>query len=387
MGSCVGGLDYNAEISIQVMGTKRSILPITYVFKSGRLERLAEYCRGPTEFFYGYQQLRDNGVDVSILADSEVGMGPPLSIWSRIANKFSPLFARLPLGTTISLLINQGCRKLDCSRCVVATTNTMGLALAIAKALGQLDAPVLLIAMGLLPMKPTPLQSRLTGTLAKHIHIACISISEQSFLQHQFPGQSIHYIPFGVDIDFWHPAASIAETQDYVLAIGNDANRDWETLVAAWGPDLPLLKIVTSLPVPPNSPNVEVIRGDWRTRVLDDDEIRNLVRGSRFVVVPLRDTIQPAGQSACLQAMACAKAVILTDTVGLWDRQLLIDGENVLLTPIGDAVLLGEHARCLSTNRAFAAKIGTAARKLVEDHLNTGAMAHALERLLESIND
>jgi hypothetical protein len=370
--------------TLEILAT-RNIPKITYLLRSGRRERLAEPGQGPTEFFYGYQQLLALGVDVSIFEDADVGMGPPLSFMPRLVNKLSPFLGNLPVGMALSLLTKRGCRKLDGAGCVVVTTNGMGMALAIAKALGQTDTPVLLLAMGLLSMNPTPLQIRLVSALARHIHIACISRSEQAFLQRLLPAQPIHYIPFGVDIDFWRPAPPTADQHSYALAIGNDAHRDWATLVTAWEPDLPPLKLITSLPVPPAPPNVEIIRGDWRTRILDDVKIRRLYQGANFVVIPVRDTIQPSGQSVCLQAMACGRPVILSDIAGLWDRQLLRDGENVLLVRSGAAVDLNRAVRRLSSDRELQDRIGAGGCRLVEEHFNASAMANALARLAQEL--
>ena len=357
---------------------------ITYLFKAGRRERLAELGTGPTEFFYGYQELLARGVDVSILEDSDVGMAPPQPFVSRLVNKLSPFLGGLPVGMALSLLTKRGYRKVDGASCVVVTTNGMGMALAFAKALGRSDTPVLLLAMGILPMEPTPVKMRFFEAFSRHIHIACISRSEQAFLQQLLPAQPIHYIPFGVDIDFWHPAPEITD-HSYALAIGNDAHRDWATLVSSWGSDLPPLKIITSLPVPPGPPNIEVIRGDWRTRILKDEEIRRIYQGASFVIVPLHNTIQPSGQSTCLQAMACGCPVILTDIAGLWDRDLLRNGENVLLVPPRSPKALSLAIRRLSSEGQLHCRISAGGRRLVEQDLNTVAMADALARLVQEI--
>ena len=363
----------------------RNIPKITYLFRGGRRERLAELGQGPTEFFYGYQQLLARGVDVSILEDFDVGMAPPLPLVSRLANKLSPFLGGLPVGMTLSLLPKRGCRKLDGAGCVVATTNGMGMALAIAKALGQTDMPVLLLAMGLLPMNPTPVQIRLVSALARHIHIACISRSEQAFLQRLLPGKLIHYVPFGVDQNFWKPVDS--PKGDYVLAVGNDKNRDWPTLVAAWREGFPPLKIITNLPVPAGTTNVQIVRGDWRNQLIGDKELRALVQGARFVVIPLGDTIQPAGQSACLQAMSCGKAVILSDTVGLWDRDLIRSGTSALLVPPGDVTSLSDSIQKLTCDLILVEQLGIAARRVVEESLNAGIMAESLRCLVDVIFD
>jgi len=239
--------------------------------------------------------------------------------------------------------------------------------------------------MGLLPMRPSPLEVRMFRYFARHIHLVCISRGEQAFLQRLIPNQRIHYIPFGVDQNFWSPQSD--STSDYVFAIGNDKNRDWRTLISAWNEDLPRLKIVTSMPVPSAPPNVEVIRGDWRNQILGDEELRTLVRGARFVVVPLHDTIQPAGQSACLQAMACGKAVILSNIAGLWDRELMRDGVSVLLTPPENVTALSDNIRRLTVDQGMVERLGLSARRVICESLNVDNMAASLLHLGTSLSE
>jgi glycosyltransferase involved in cell wall biosynthesis len=230
--------------------------------------------------------------------------------------------------------------------------------------------------MGLLPGRPGPIKQRIFAWLLRYVHLACISTAEQAFLQRLFPEQIVHYVPFGVDAAFWRPADR--PTSGYVLAIGNDLMRDWRTLVSAWTEDMPPLKIVTNLPVPAGASNIEVIHGDWRAQALTDEAIRELYQASRFVIVPLRDTVQPSGQSVCLQAMACGKAVIVSDIAGLWNRELMVDGETILLSPPGDIAGLRDRVMRLVTNADIARQLGRAGRRVVEMHLNTASLATSL---------
>jgi len=158
--------------------------------------------------------------------------------------------------------------------------------------------------------------------------------------------------------------------------------RDWITLVHAWKPDFPKLIIVTSLIVPQYGANIEVIRGDWRSCLLSDERIRELYWGSRFVVIPLHETIQPAGQSVCLQAMACGKPVIISDIGGIWDRNFIRDGETVLLTPPGDAVALAEKVQLLLSDRVLAERLARLGRAVIEKHLNVDIMAMQILNLI-----
>ena len=110
------------------------------------------------------------------------------------------------------------------------------------------------------------------------------------------------------------------------------------------------------------------------------------MRGARFVVVPVRQTIQPSGQSVCLQAMSCGKAVIMSDIDGLWERGLMSDGETCVLVPCGSVPALHSAAAGLLARPSHAARIGKAARKVVENHLNVEAMASSMRKLVSGLS-
>ena len=361
---------------------------IFFLVKSGRRARMNELEEYPTEFFYGFYEMNALGLNVSLVEDSDVGMGPPRTFFARFLGKLSVFCGGLPIGMFIGLLMGKHLKYLNQASCLVATTNGMGMALALAKAFGRLQSPVILLAMGLLPQFPGKWSKWLYRRVAYHIQIVCISRGEAKFLRSAFPGQMVAYVPFGVDQYFWSPGDLSREiSKDYVLAIGNDVARDWETLVETWQPSFPKLKIVTNLPVPGHVANVEVIRGDWRTQVISDNEIRELYRQALFVVVPLHDTIQPAGQSVCLQAMACGCPVILTDISGLWDRDLMQDGENVLLVPPGNSGALEIAVRRLITDVELREMIGRRGRLSITKHFNADLMAAKLRLILESARE
>lgn len=358
---------------------------VTYLFRSGRRERIAEAHGFPSEFFYGFHQLAALGFEVHLAEDRDVGMAPPLSLPARLLNKFSGIAFDLPIGMAFSLLCEGGGRHLVGSDLVIATTSGMGMSLALAKLLGRAHVTVMFLTMGLFQRPPGRLKALIYRALGRHLHLVCISRGEQAFLQRLFPDRSVLYVPFGVDAAFWQPAAEGGEGR-YILAIGNDPNRDWPTLVSTWSKELPPLKIVTGLPVPKAPENVEVIRGDWRERTLSDSEIRKLYQEALFVVVPVRETLQPSGQSACLQAMACGKAVIFSEISGLWDADLLRHGENVMLVRPGDIEALGVAVRQLVSDSRLRHSLATQARHLIETQLNVDVMAKALAEVIESLH-
>ena len=360
-----------------------SELRATWVFRSGRRERLEAPGYFPTEFFYGLPELRERGWKTDLLEDADLEMAPPLKPLPSLVNKFARFCGHLPLGMVMGLAKKHVQKRLPAQGPLIATTNNLGLALGLGRARGWVRCPVVLLAMGLLPLSPSRWQLRRIGQVLEHVHVVTISKSEQAHLAKLFPERTIDYIPFGVDTQFWQPAEGSNICGDYVLAIGNDANRDWETLVEAWDETMPALKIVTNLPVPIAPPNVEVIRGDWRKQTLTDHEILKLYQQSLCVVIPVRDTIQPAGQSVCLQAMACGRPVVMSDILGLWDRDVLLDGQHWHLVPPGEPRALKQAVVEWEANPEAGTRLGTEARQAVTGHLNTQTMAGAWERIFK----
>ena len=41
-----------------------------------------------------------------------------------------------------------------------------------------------------------------------------------------------------------------------------------------------------------------------------------------MTIIPLKNSIQPSGQSVALQSMACGTPVVITETFGFWDKKL-----------------------------------------------------------------
>jgi glycosyltransferase involved in cell wall biosynthesis len=94
----------------------------------------------------------------------------------------------------------------------------------------------------------------------------------------------------------------------------------------------------------------------------------------------VKDVPQPSGQSVTLQAMACARPVVLSRTKGLWSSSELSDGENISFVPPADPDALGSAVRRLLDNRERAEGLGRAGREEVEGSATVSAYA---ERLLE----
>jgi glycosyltransferase involved in cell wall biosynthesis len=356
-------------------------MKIGFVFKGGRETRTGEDC--PSEFLYGMKQLQERGHDVSMIVDSDLQLDiAPARRWRIIHHLFS-LGTGVPLWPLLRLCRSRARSLLNGYDCLVATTFTFGICMGVLSRMGIIRPQIIFLSMGLIERTtPRRIVSIYRWAFRKSVHPVALSYVEASFLS-GILSRDIPVVPFGVDTDFWTPAGTAERGSDpgYILSVGNDLKRDYRTLLAGWKPDYPLLKIVTSQKISSRSSNIEIIKGSWHQQILTDAEIRTLFQGARFVVLPISETIQPSGQSVCLQAMASGKAVVITDFAGLWNRDLMQDGNVCILAgPPGSVDGLQNAIERLLDDPGLAQQIGLSARGMVETGLSVETMGDALER-------
>ena len=186
-------------------------------------------------------------------------------------------------------------------------------------------------------------------------------------------------VPFGIDDDYFEPReAKIATADQYVLAVGRDAGRDWATFLTAVRDSGLRVKLasrsrdLTGLEIPRN---VELVG------FVDRARYRDLLAGASVVVVCTRDLPYPTGQSVTLESMAMAKCCVVTDTVAM--REYVVDGDTALLVPPGDPVALKGAIERASADDVLREKIGRRARARIEAEFNAPLMWHRIAESLE----
>ncbi len=370
-------------------------MKIAYLLKDGRLTRLASQQAFPREFFFGFFHLQKLGNEMELF-DQDDYLAPFVSKgWiSNIWWKFTIWLAAADIASAIRLWRSGGAMRLNDFDVVLAIGPTVTLALGVLKRLRLLKPRVVIPVMGLM-VRPAPWQRRaFFRWMLKHVRLCPISKGEEIYLREMLGEKiQIDYLPFGVDTDFWTPieispeaALSNASESPYVLSIGNDPKRDYQTLVEAWKPDYPNLKIITNCSINTDKPNIEIIAGSWAKKTFSDEDIRKYYQESQFCVIPLRETIQPSGQSATLQAMACGKAVILTRVAGLWDSEKMRDGENCILSNPNNVKSIQADVESLLQNQKKRKAIEECARITAVEHFSDGIMASALEEMMKRIS-
>ncbi len=352
---------------------------ICYFLKSGREKRIIN--KHPDEFLYGLNNFKKKKLNITVISDYEINLNS--SLYPKLLSILNMIFYWLigiP-GKPLILLFFKREVFLNFD-IILVTNNSYGLSLACLKQIGLINSEIFYISMGLVNDKTPFLWVVIYKWILKKCKILTLSHNDSNYLKKKLK-YKVDHINFGVDKDFWIPSMKI-KNFNYVLSIGNDLNRDYKSLINSWRDDFPLLKIVTNQTIKVNKKNIEIIYGDWATEVLSDYEIRKLIRESLFVILPICDTIQPSGQSVALQSMSCAKAVLITDFKGLWNRELIKHNKNIILVgKPGDHKTLQDVIFDSISKKEKIKTIGLNARFVVEQKLNSDQMANEILNYLQ----
>ena len=354
-----------------------SRLKVLYILNRGRYARLKGEEEFPVDHFFGYFGLKKLGCHVDLLEHEDLVGIPSLNgLLARLWWPFILWAAAADLAAAFRVIRSGKLRVLNQYDVVIVLGVTTMLALGVLKRLGILRPRVYALVMGVFKADEPKIRHRLYRWLLRPISLWAVSKSELPILiNYMGEGADVTYFPWGVDTQFWSPGNNPSSAEGgWVLSIGNDLARDYDTLVAAWKPEYPTLKIVTRLPVSNTKENVELINGHWNDVIFSDLEIRQLFREALFCIIPLKQTVQPSGQSASLQAMGCGKAVIVTKVAGLWDPDNLIDGENCVFVSPGDVDSVQNAVEGLLANPNKRAAIEKEAHRTVERVFNNEKM-------------
>lgn len=338
----------------------------------------------PTEFFYGAIELRKKGFDVDIFEAVEQ---PRRSIPRFIAEHILPK-RYLPIKTHPSILdaVWNLLPKLKEYDLVVATTTGIAFSLVFWKIFYRLSFPVVGIINAILNYQLNHARVLFSRLLLKRMDVHLFGEGEVEPVSREYgvvrERLTVNY--FGVDSTFWHSNSDEKDGQ-YILAVGNDSMRDFALLIDVAKRVKQQVIVVTRREIFGEIPsNMEVVKGAWHSQELSDIALRDLYRKAFCVIVPLKESFQPSGQSVTLQAMACEKPVILTRTSGLWDRTHLRHDDNIFLVEPGNIDQILSCLRKLENKTMQSNELGKHARKYVLEH---GRIEFFAERLEKSIRN
>lgn len=197
----------------------------------------------------------------------------------------------------------------------------------------------------------TPLQRRRHRRLMRRAFLCtCHSPYNLGFLQDVVGERHARLVEFGIAAQLLAgepPAAPRAPAPGQplrLLSLGNDQHRDWPTLHAALQGLPGIEAFVGSANFPPalQTPFLQA-------SALDMKALRERMAACHVVVVPLKHNLHASGLTVVLEAVACGKPVIASDTGGL--RHYFSDTE-VTYVPPGDPEALRQAVSTLFANEA-----------------------------------
>jgi glycosyltransferase involved in cell wall biosynthesis len=182
----------------------------------------------------------------------------------------------------------------------------------------------------------------------------------------------VQFIPAHVDAEFYAPQ-NVERKKDYILAVGDDISRDYETLLKAVA-GLDVKVVLKTRRVAENKdlyPNLTVINSR-----LSDREFRDLYDQAKLVIMPLHPTLTAGGVTAFLEAMAMGKAQIASESAGL--RDYVRPQENCLTVACHDANAMRELIVRLLDDDETRNRLGESARRCAQSLFSSKQFARQL---------
>jgi glycosyltransferase involved in cell wall biosynthesis len=337
---------------------------------------------------YGLDQLARRGVAV---AHNLERLGP-LPAWTRTLDHAVNWALAHAHGTGGDLAPALAWRReANASDVVVATIDRLGIPLTFLAQGRILRAPLIYVSVGL-PERLERLQGRIRSMHVSALRHArafvAYSAAEADAIREQVvgvgSGATVSFVPFGVDPSFFRPAHEPAGAGQHVVSVGADPHRDYPLLlsVAARRPEWSFRLVVSK----------EAMRtlGDLPRNVRVESElplgaVRDRLASADVVALPVLENSYSGATTTLLQAMACARPVVVSRTAAIANGYGLVDRENVRLVRPGDVDAFGAALDELCADRASAADLGRRARDHVVRTLSWDRYVGALHGILTSV--
>lgn len=346
---------------------------ITYIFTSGRADKLNDKSYSD-DFFYGLRYLNKE-FDVDIIEFKKKS-----KLLKKIEHILSKVFS-LPF-YIFSLISIENIKKIKNSdRLILVSESTAFAALPILLFFKKKkNIHVYLFVMGLY-------SKNLNYKFISFIHYLLIKflyryVDKLFFLGNAEYGRALklhgeekklYFRPFCVDVSFWTTKNKSPEKRKKILFIGNDGNRDFNLLIeiASIMQDFKFTFVSSSSQL--NScklTNVEIIKGDWSKGSFNDLFIKDIYEESDLVILPLKNSYQPSGQSVALQAMSMEKPVMISKTKGFWSDKDFQHELNIIFINSWDSLIWKKNILYYFENYTLIDKISKNSCKLVDEKYN-----------------
>lgn len=352
---------------------------ILFPFRFKNLEAvLSNPQENPKEFMYGAYGLLKEGRQIDYFLEPR---GKRDSLFKKFLYFFEkPVTLSIKLGMPHEIYL---CHKEEykIASKVVCINDAISLAVLFWKWMGKIDADVYTLFQSLPErhlkyFKNKTFRVRLISRLLSHAtQIMVLSSSAKYEMAKTFhiPLNRISVFYFGVDLDFWEPKLFEMEERKYILSVGNDMNRDYQTLLKALDNQYEVI-FVTKLPIKNRS---AIVKND-----ITNSELRELYQKARIVVIPsVKLLTESSGLSTALQAMSCGVPVLLSDSLPM--RELFTEDEHVFYYEPENPESLRSKLDSVWNDKRALEKVSSNGRSLIRERYNSNNMTEQLRSILD----
>lgn len=370
---------------------------IVYVFGKGRKEKLEEKnLNFGLEFFYGYPYLRDLNLKLAIV-EAEARDYKKFKI--KILKKLDYLLSSASkLTFYISMLYSiENIKKLFKTKNIITSNHGLGNSISILVFIFKLFKKInfVIIVSGLFNLTKTNLLIRIVRSIFLNFYLYVVDViiftnrSEYEFASILYPSynKKYVYIPFCIDNKYWYSDVGYnPETTNEILFIGNNGHRDFNLAIKIANELNQFQFTFITNQIKKSqiiSKNIKLIKGDWNSLFLTDDEVKNFYKQAKLVILPIKNTIVSAGQSVGLQAASMGIPLVITDTIGFWDKKIYKDYYNIFFVKSNTVQLWKDKILELSADNQLLANVSKNSLETIEKNFKIEVFNKELFKLLK----
>lgn len=351
---------------------------ILFVFKYNALNDIIKpdgKIVGPADFLFGMNLFNQDKYETSYI---NAPQGNDKNLTEKFLFIFEKIFSKI---TKLSLALEiypKFKKQIKTADVLFCANDSIGLGVLFWKRLGFIKTDVIVMVQAI-PERIKhfrhvwPVRWFISWLLQKALIILTFtSLVQADFIaDFKLDKDKLRTFPFGVDTDFWK---NMPETkkEGFIISIGNDGNRDYQTLVEALPEDVKL-KIVTKRTVDTKNKAVEILSG------LSNEIVRELYNQASFAVIPsIKLKNESPGQSTAMQLMACGTAVIIPRLPTM--EEIFTDKEDCLFYEPENISDLREKIKTLLEDKTLKDKIVIGGQKKVLENFTCQKMTERLEK-------
>lgn len=228
---------------------------------------------------------------------------------------------------------------------------------------------------------PTGLTHRLMSSAFRHVdRFVVFSRAEKTLYSEYFriDSERIDVLPWAMKTPAARPETPLV-AGDYICAIGGEG-RDYKTMVEACRalPDIPVVMAVR----PQNIAGMVLPAHIAARTNLPSSQFWNIVKFSRFVVIPLRDQATNCGHISIVGSMLLGKPVVSTLSTGT--QEYVQHDRNALVGMPGDVDGLRQNIETLWQDQALYERLAQGAFEFASQH-DEGRWVDYLLRYLNTL--